>query len=404
MFYRFLLLFIVAATFSASAWAYPAKFAVSPDSSQALLTEVVQSARSKIILNVYMLTSGRLQQALVDKMNSGVTVQLLIETQPFGGKIVPPAKILLDRLAAAIGKSKNPNNRLFMMNDRDGSVKRRYVFDHAKYVVIDDTTVYISSENFVNSGAMADPARKGNRGWQVAMDSKTVAKQLSKVFAEDTASGNPDVTDYDPKFVKVLTTPAPPAGDNSRNQPLFAGGRGDVKAAALCLSPDSLSCMVNFIRSAKDTLEVEHLSLPLYWPAARGAKAVSPLIEEMIAAAKRGVKVRVLMNPGSDDEQDNSPGAPPAYDSKETMAYLKKAARDGKLSLQAAEFNIDATQTYLVHNKGMIVDGKRAFVSSINGTQNSIMNNRELGVALDSADAARYFGEVFNFDWTKSAR
>ena len=36
----------------------------------------------------------------------------------------------------------------------------------------------------------------------------------------------------------------------------------------------------------------------------------------------------------------------------------------------------------------MIADGKRVFVSSINGTRNAVMNNRETAVNLESPDAA----------------
>ena len=40
-------------------------------------------------------------------------------------------------------------------------------------------------------------------------------------------------------------------------------------------------------------------------------------------------------------------------------------------------------------------------VSSINGTENSVENNREIGIAIESEAGARYFGEVFGFDWDK---
>jgi phosphatidylserine/phosphatidylglycerophosphate/cardiolipin synthase-like enzyme len=57
-----------------------------------------------------------------------------------------------------------------------------------------------------------------------------------------------------------------------------------------------------------------------------------------------------------------------------------------------------------VHNKGMVADGSRVFVSSINGTENAIMNNREVAVSVVSPDAAQYFGKVFDTDWQLSTK
>ncbi|MFH1263821.1 MAG: phospholipase D-like domain-containing protein, partial [Pseudomonadota bacterium] len=56
----------------------------------------------------------------------------------------------------------------------------------------------------------------------------------------------------------------------------------------------------------------------------------------------------------------------------------------------------------IIHNKGFLADDRFALVSSINGTQNSVMNNRELGILLDSPDAAQYFKMAFNADWNVS--
>jgi phosphatidylserine/phosphatidylglycerophosphate/cardiolipin synthase-like enzyme len=52
----------------------------------------------------------------------------------------------------------------------------------------------------------------------------------------------------------------------------------------------------------------------------------------------------------------------------------------------------------------MIVDGARALVSSVNGTENSVMNNREVAVIVESPDAAQYFQGAFDFDWGVTPR
>lgn len=399
---------------SHQALAFPAQFSVSPDNSQALLMEHVRSAQKSLVINIYMWTSFRLSNLVIEKIKEGVETQILVETQPFGGQIVSVQKKVLDELDAAIKASGNPKNKLFMMNDRNGSAKRRYTFDHAKYVVVDGAQSYVGSENFVNSGAMADPKRKGNRGWQVALSDRATAQKLLAFFKQDTAAGNADVSAYDPSFVSVKELPPLPAKegapqDNSRTLPVFAGGAGDVSAATFCASPKSRACIADFIRSARESLDIQHMSLPLLWPKADGSREMNPILVEAIAAAQRGVKVRILLNPnhkneGGGEKPDARPNTPPPYDADATLAELRKLARAGKIPLEAAIMDNEALQLFTTHNKGMLADGRRAFVGSINGTWNAVENNREIAVALDSPAAAQYYGRVFNADWEKSSR
>jgi phosphatidylserine/phosphatidylglycerophosphate/cardiolipin synthase-like enzyme len=52
-----------------------------------------------------------------------------------------------------------------------------------------------------------------------------------------------------------------------------------------------------------------------------------------------------------------------------------------------------------VHNKGFIVDGRVAVVSSQNFSPEGIDQNRDAGLILDSQDVAAFFEPVFDSDW-----
>jgi phosphatidylserine/phosphatidylglycerophosphate/cardiolipin synthase-like enzyme len=52
-----------------------------------------------------------------------------------------------------------------------------------------------------------------------------------------------------------------------------------------------------------------------------------------------------------------------------------------------------------VHNKGVIVDNKTVLISSINWNYNSFMNNREAGLIIENESIAKYYSEVFFYDW-----
>jgi len=52
-----------------------------------------------------------------------------------------------------------------------------------------------------------------------------------------------------------------------------------------------------------------------------------------------------------------------------------------------------------VHNKGVIVDNRSVLVSSINWNENSVRNNREVGIIIENESIARYYADVFFYDW-----
>jgi cardiolipin synthase len=384
-----------------------AAFSVSPDSAFIGLTTAIMEAKESIDVNIYMFTSKNIAAVLSTKAEQGVKIRVLVEGEPHGGSVFPAVKQTLDQLNESF---KGKDAKLFVMTTNgDKANKRRYVFNHAKYLVIDGKKIFVSSDNFTGS-AFPDPSRTiyegGTRGWQVLLENSKVAVELGKIFEED-VTGKVDVLPYEKANIKV----SDPNGGGSlpkrekRTAQSFGIELGRSGKASLCASPKSEACIVEFIRSAKSDLVVEHLSLPYYWkPFANGVVAksgpVSPIVAELIAAAKRGVKVKVLVN---DDKTFSEDGKSSDKDVEITNGFaveqLNKDAAKQRLPLEAALFSHKNTQTSYVHNKGMIADGKRVFVSSINGTQNSVENNREIAVAIDTEDGARYFGEVFGFDW-----
>jgi phosphatidylserine/phosphatidylglycerophosphate/cardiolipin synthase-like enzyme len=51
----------------------------------------------------------------------------------------------------------------------------------------------------------------------------------------------------------------------------------------------------------------------------------------------------------------------------------------------------------------MIVDNKSVLISSINWNENSVTQNRELGIIIESPEVAKYYAEVFFYDWNLKA-
>jgi phosphatidylserine/phosphatidylglycerophosphate/cardiolipin synthase-like enzyme len=57
-----------------------------------------------------------------------------------------------------------------------------------------------------------------------------------------------------------------------------------------------------------------------------------------------------------------------------------------------------------VHNKGIIVDGKRVLVSSQNWSGDGFLRNRDAGVIVDDTEIAGYYESIFLDDWNTRAR
>jgi phosphatidylserine/phosphatidylglycerophosphate/cardiolipin synthase-like enzyme len=183
----------------------------------------------------------------------------------------------------------------------------------------------------------------------------------------------------------------------TRTVPALPRGSGEAASVELVTSPQALDGVAGMIRLARKHLELQHMDLPSEW--AKPTKAMSPIVGEVIRAARKGVSVRVLLN------DEGAFGFAPAVNDKGltrnqvTVQLLNQIARCEKLDIGAAIIDVDAVGITYVHNKGALADDRWSFVSSINGTQNSVENNREVALLVDSPDAARYYGEAFDFDW-----
>jgi phosphatidylserine/phosphatidylglycerophosphate/cardiolipin synthase-like enzyme len=57
-----------------------------------------------------------------------------------------------------------------------------------------------------------------------------------------------------------------------------------------------------------------------------------------------------------------------------------------------------------VHNKGIVVDGKRVLVSSQNWSGDGFLRNRDAGLIVDDEEIAGYYEAIFLDDWKKRAR
>ena len=342
---------------------------VSPDNSNKVFLQAVASANRTVHVNVYEFSSRVMAQALTDAHERGVDVSILVEGGPVGG-ISPEEK-------AVIWTMNQSGIPVYQMTAAGGQ-KAPYRFDHAKYLVIDNRAVLLTSENFKTSGFPSEGTR-GNRGWGVYLEDTETARYFDDVFLSDIRGpGSIPVAGTQGAFESPSSVPYTPEFSSRR----FAGA-----TVTPVLAPDTSYVIHDLLNSAQGTIDIEQAYITN-----ESAYTLNPYLATAINASRRGVHVRVLLDAywyNIEDEKDND----------EMAALINQIGITEKIPLEARCADLESNNLEKIHNKGVIVDNRSVLVSSINWNSNSPNFNREAGVIIENTEAAQYFKEVFEDDW-----
>ncbi|WP_440949739.1 phospholipase D-like domain-containing protein [Methanosphaerula subterraneus] len=342
---------------------------VSPDSSAGVFYDAVNGARRSIDLNVYELTDPAIGAALIAAAGRGVSVRVLLEGGPVGG--ISPAE-------KGVVRSLQEHQIPVMLLGGVSGVHARYRYDHAKYLVIDDSAVLVTSENF-KPGGFPEEGTSGNRGWGALVHDPRVAAYFAGVFSLD--------------WTGVDIAPAPTGQGGAGEE---ASGTFQVRSPATTfsdttvtpvLAPDTSSLITDLIAGATRSVRIEQAYIKN-----TSAGTLNPFLEAAIADARRGVSVQVILDSAwfnVDDLKDND----------EMVAYINQVAVAEHLPLEARLADLTAQDLVKIHNKGVIVDDRRVLVSSINWNTVSPNENREAGLIIDSSEVGAYYAAVFATDW-----
>jgi len=346
---------------------------VSPDCSNEVFMDAINLASGTVFVNMYEFSSPSLGASLITAKSRGVDVRVLVEGGPVGG-ISPAEKSLI----WTVNRSGIPVASMISSETEHAP----YRYDHAKYVVIDNTSLLLTSENFKNSG-LPPKGMSGNRGWGVYLRDPDLAGYFAEVFSADSRSRS---------VVPYTGTPgdAEPA-PAEQHSPEFYPARFEGATVTPVISPDNSFQITDLLDSARTSIEIEQAYIKNETP-----YTMNPYLSSAINASRRGVHVRVLL----DSYWYNTEGPD---DNDEMADLINHIATSEHIPLEAKCIDLPLSQVEKIHNKGVIVDDSRVLVSSINWNSNSPAFNREAGVIIDHPGAARYFREVFDDDWNPMA-
>ena len=378
-------------------------YVVAPDNIFDAYVAEINKATSYINIEGYTIDNANVADALIARAQAGVLVRLLMEGEPVNG-ISDQEKWVCQQLEADGGQC------WFMFTDAAAGVHDRYAYQHSKFTIVDGLTLLTGSENLDTNSMPADDksdGTSGNRGVYLITDSTALIAHMQDIYDHDL-----DPADHNDLHRWDAATDSPPAGFTPSYSsggttyavqfpnPLVLNGSFDFEVVQSpendLRSSDALLGMVSRA-GAGGNVFVEQLYERKYWGPSTSNPTDDPnlRLEAYINAARRGARVRVLLDSFYDDPND-------PRGNTSTCAYVNSIASSESLDLQCLIGNPAGTG---IHNKMVLVwDGSQGWThtGSINGSENSVKNNRELAVQVGSTDGYNYLAQVFNYDWVVS--
>jgi phosphatidylserine/phosphatidylglycerophosphate/cardiolipin synthase-like enzyme len=328
---------------------------VTPDTPVPLAA--IDRAEDRVSLAGYTFASDRVAGALTRAAARGVDVRVLVDDAPVGG--VTPRQF---NVLGALADSDVAVRTL-------GGDRARYDYHHGKYLVADDTAVVLT-ENWKPSGT----GGHANRGWGVVLHDSAVADDLADVFVSDWTA--PDARSWDVTAGKVTADPEPAA--NATYPTRLASRNVSATSVTVVTAPDNAERVLSgLLANATDRVHVLQMT----------AERDGALVRDAIAAARRGVDVRILLSSAWYARENNGR----LVDALNALADRESLPLEARLVDPNGRFR-------KVHAKGVVVDDA-VVLGSINWNDHSLRENREVAVVLRGDGVARYYADAFDADW-----
>lgn len=345
---------------------------VTPDTSYEGLINLINSANKSIDIMIYEFWSLSIFQAINRTVREkNISVRILFEDDVYG----------------SYGDSYNRwIMNMFYSLSRDGyNVEVRYDdtprYVHTKVLIVDNKSVFVSSENFVETAYPPNPYsieqkpyNKASRGFCVVVWNETIARIFENMFLDEFNSGV--------EYSYSLYDEPSSQGYVSYSAPFLNIKVIDENAIVeTVFSPEnSTSTILDLVNNAKHfiMLELAYIS---------NGTTVNELLKALREARQRGVTVQIIL-------EDDYP-----FDDN----YLKIVDNLTDLGFYVVPAFSATTEPLFLHNKGIIIDDELVLVGSINWSDNSLTNNREAALLIRSRNIASFYKEVFAWDWNQSS-
>jgi len=268
--------------------------AVAPDGAFDVVSRTIGSAQHTLRIEAYTLESVPLYRAINDRIQAGVVVTTLLESDPAGG-MEDVERWIAQRLHDP------PTSTVYFI----GEAAPRYRFQHAKVILVDDRLAVVSSDNFGEHSMPADRkdnGTMGHRGFVAVTDSPGVVARLGEIFRRDCdPTHHKDVAPYDATCAPPDDfSPLPPPDWTTYTAPFTAPLVTTATHVTVLHAPEHAlrdrDGLMGLLGQAGrgDRVAAMQMSEPFTWTAGAGPAGLNPRVQALIAAARAGAETRVL--------------------------------------------------------------------------------------------------------------
>jgi phosphatidylserine/phosphatidylglycerophosphate/cardiolipin synthase-like enzyme len=320
------------------------------------LISLVQSAKKTIDIEIYQMENAAFIESLRDALKRKVKVRIVKDPTPLGEtcKLFPAPTDVVPTDAACVNQHQLKAEIIaaggaFVAFNKPQlcADSSKNCFQHGKLVIADRKTALISTGNFNDSNlcdlnANPKPTRC-NRDFSIITNDQNALNALNQIIEKDLKAVRYDLN-------SILSSTGQDSNPSS-------------STAVLTVSPLSLTPLVAFIDSAKKTLDIQnqYLNEPT-------------LNAAILRAAARGVKVKLMV---ASVCSFGPPSPKKIEDTKRIYGAFDAAGVYTRMF--TSKIQIRGINGYL-HSKVFLVDNKRAWIGSVNGSTSAASNNREFGL------------------------
>ncbi len=388
----------------------------------------ISEAKSKLDIEIYEARDIRVQNAIFAALKRGVRVRIVAEPDPVGNGCDAFSRYdshknhdceqsaqftqNFEKLAKQQGERGTGASRILYFNKKlcwnpiEG--KESFCFQHGKMLLRDDDFVSLSTGNLNPSSICSDDFRNSNtcnRDYTVVVKDEKVVKALRAIFELDFAEASG--CDLPPKKPRV----------NNVVRQLTEGrchvDEKEVDALAhqekitnilkqtdlsntITVSPVSRNSLESFLRSARKSIKIQAQYLR------------QPEWQEVLKdALERGVTVQTTLASFCHFNQKKGVGLIEEKTLIGENGYLTKwlnplITGPNKMNLRVFNKSLptyEKAKLAYQHAKIFLVDGKRAWIGSTNGSSMSTDMNREFGIFIDDPKAVAYVSSLLDKDF-----
>ncbi len=367
-----------------------------PDSTFAVLKARLDAATSSILIGMYDFSVQYINQLLKAALARGVKVTMMLDLAP-GDADASAIFDELQRLGATCVLAPSCRN----------AAKAHYFFVcHEKIIVIDGTITFIQSGNFSQGSTPDSPGdgvltpgfKTGYRDMGIVVSSKEIADFFTQVITADIkleeSAEHPGAEESlirgAAEFGTMLAIQAPqPPSQLFPSRTFTPSSEINVQPV---LTPDNyMHVLPSALAAARDSILIEQQYI----------HAQQDLVIQLCSAIKRARSV----NPSLDVRIIIAPPFTNTPKDKDSVLRDLKALSDAFGLATGTNVRLLTHRFFAhLHNKLVILDHHRVLLSSQNWSSTGVSQNREAGLLIDYPELARYYADIFEFDWSTADR